>query len=85
MKEIYSTVASYQTIEEIRLRKTALQKDIEADEAKIGEKWHSLFKKPKALCKSASPSQRISGLISSGAGVIDGLLLAWKLYRKFKK
>lgn len=85
MKESFSTVSSYQSIEEIRLRKAALQKEIEADSAKINEKWHSLFKKPEALSKSATPSQRISGIISSGAGVLDGILLVWKLYRKFKR
>lgn len=78
-------MSSYQSIEEIRLRKAALLKDIEADSAKIEEKWHSLFKKPEALSKSASPSQRFSGLINAGAGVLDGMLLAWKLYRKFKR
>lgn len=78
-------MSSYQSIEEIRLRKIALQKEIEADSAKIDEKWHSLFKKPEALSKSATPSQRISGIISSGAGVLDGILLVWKLYRKFKR
>lgn len=85
MKESFSTVSSYQSIEEIRLRKAALEKEIEADSAKIDEKWHSLFKKPEALSKSATPSQRISGIISSGAGVLDGILLVWKLYRKFKR
>lgn len=85
MKESFSTVSSYQSIEEIRLRKAALQKEIEADSVKIDEKWHSLFKKPEALLKSATPSQRISGIISSGAGVLDGILLVWKLYRKFKR
>ena len=78
-------MSSYQSIEEIRLRKAALQKEIEADSAKIDEKWHSLFKKPEAPAKSATPSQRISGIISSGAGVLDGILLVWKLYRKFKR
>ena len=78
-------MSSYQSIEEIRLRKVALQKEIEADSAKIDEKWHSLFKKPEALSKSATPSQRISGIISSGAGVLDGILLVWKLYRNFKR
>lgn len=85
MKDSFSTVSSYQSIEEIRLRKAALQKEIEADSAKIDEKWHSLFKKPEALSKSATPSQRISGIINSGAGVLDGILLVWKLYRKFKR
>ncbi len=85
MKDSFSTESSYQSIEEIRLRKAALLKDIEADSAKIEEKWHSLFKKPETLSRSATPSQRITGMISTGAGVLDGILLVWKLYRKFKR
>ncbi len=85
MKDSFSTESSYQSIEEIRLRKAALLKDIEADSAKIEEKWHSLFKKPEALSRPATPSQRITGMISTGAGVLDGILLVWKLYRKFKR
>ncbi len=85
MKDSFSTESSYQSIEEIRLRKAALLKDIEADSAKIEEKWHSLFKKPEALARPATPSQRITGMISTGAGVLDGILLVWKLYRKFKR
>ncbi len=85
MKETFPTVTSYQSIEEIRLRKAALLKDIEADSAKIEEKWHSLFKKPAALSKPTTASQRIAGLVSTGAGLLDGIMLGWKLYRKFKR
>ena len=28
-------------------------------------------------------TKRFSGLINTGAGVLDGLILGWKLYRKF--
>lgn len=85
MKESFPSEPSYQSIEEIRLRKAALLKDIEADGAKIEEKWRSLFKKPEALSKPATPSQRITGLVSTGAGLLDGIMLGWKLYRKFKR
>lgn len=85
MKESYSSTTAYHSIEEIRARKALLQKDIQADEAKIDEKWHSLFRKPKAMSKTATPSQRVVSIVNSGAGVLDGLLLVWKLYRKFKK
>ena len=30
-----------------------------------------------------TPTQRFSGAISTGAGILDGLILGWKLYRKF--
>lgn len=85
MKESYSATTVYQSIEEIRARKALLQKDIKTDEEKIDEKWHSLFKKPQALSKAATPSQRITSIVNSSAGVLDGVLLVWKLYRKFKK
>ena len=56
-----------------------------ADDEKIKTLWNSLFKKPDALSKSASTSKRISSLMSMGAGALDGAILAWKLYRKFKR
>ena len=28
-------------------------------------------------------SKRIMGLLNAGTGIIDGLILGWKLYRKF--
>lgn len=43
------------------------------------------FQKADALLKSASTSKRISSLMSMGAGALDGAILAWKLYRKFKR
>ncbi len=85
MKESYSTTTVYHSIEEIRARKVLLQKDIHTDEEKIDEKWHSLFTKPQGLSKTATPSQRIVSMVNSSASILDGLLLVWKLYRKFKK
>ena len=75
----------YQSLVEIRLRKELLRKDIEADDAKIRTLWKSIFTKPDALSKKASPSKRMQSLFSIGAGAFDGALLAWKLYRKFKR
>lgn len=75
----------YNSLTEIRLRKELLRKDIEADEAKIKTLWKSLFTKPDALSKKASPGKRMQSLFSIGAGAFDGALLAWKLYRKFKR
>lgn len=75
----------YNSLTEIRLRKELLRKDIEADEAKIKTLWKLLFTKPDALSKKASPGKRMQSLFSIGAGAFDGALLAWKLYRKFKR
>ena len=75
----------YNSLTEIRLQKELVSKEMEADNEKIKQMWHSLFAKPDALSKSASPSKRLKSLMSMGAGALDGAILAWKLYSKFKK
>lgn len=85
MAESYTSTTTYNSIEEILSRKALLLKDIQKDSEKMDQQWHSLFHKPQGLTKNATPSQRISSLISAGAGAIDGAVLVWKLYRKFKK
>lgn len=85
MAETYTSTTTYTTIDEIRARKALLLKDIQKDSERMDSQWHSLFHKPAALTKSATASQRITSLVNAGAGMLDGILLAWKLYRKFKK
>lgn len=85
MAESYSKPATYSTLEEIRMRKALLLKDIQKDSERIDLQWHSLFRKPQGLSKTATPSKRIGSFMNMGAGFLDGALLAWKLYRKFKK
>lgn len=75
----------YKSLNDIRLRKEALRKDIEADDAKIKVLWRSIFTRPDALSRNASKGKRIQSFINIGAGAFDGALLAWKLYRKFKR
>ncbi len=73
------------SLNDLRLRKELLRKDIESDEKQMRKLWRSIFTRPQALSKQASTSKRISSLISMGAGALDGAILAWKLYHKFKK
>ncbi|GAB6981800.1 hypothetical protein [Prevotella dentasini] len=70
----------YHTLSEIRLRKAQLLNDITKDSNKMTALWNGVFHKPK---ENATPTQRFSGMMSTGAGVLDGLILGWKLYRKF--
>lgn len=35
--------------------------------------------------KSAKKGFKLSSLLSSSVGIIDGALFAWKIYRKFKR
>lgn len=79
------TVTEYKSLNDIRMRKEMLRNDILKDDQKIRTLWHSLFKPSDIFDKNTSPSKRISSLINTGATVIDGAILGWKLYRKFRR
>lgn len=74
----------YRSLDEIRDRKDALLDEIRKDDQQMKRLWGQLFTKPEPL-SALTPSKRISSLVSTGAGVFDGILLGWKLYRKFKR
>ena len=75
--------ASYTTLRSIGDRKAQLLKEIRKDSDQINKLRQQLFSKPKMPAKRSGfmPSK----LMGTGASVLDGLLLAWKLYRKFKR
>ena len=74
---------SYTTLRSIGDRKAQLLKEIRKDSDQINQLRQQLFSKPKMPAKRSGfmPSK----LMGTGASVLDGLLLAWKLYRKFKR
>ena len=72
------------SIEELQARKDLLNEEIQKEEQQIKDLWNTLFHKP-AMLTSSSPSKRLAGILSTGAGIIDGAILGWKLYKKFKK
>lgn len=74
---------SYKSLTEIHLKKEDLLKDIRKDDKQIQNLWKSLFHND--IQKATTRSQRFSGLINTGAGILDGIILGWKLYRKFKR
>lgn len=78
-------ITQYKSLEDIRLRKDMLLKDIRQDDKQIHQLWSSLFHKPEALSGKSTPAKRINSLINTGTGLLDGIILGWKLYRKFKK
>ena len=78
------TVAEYKSLNDIKLRRDKLRDDILKEDQKIRSLWGDLFHSPGNRTKNTSPSQRISGIINTGASVFDGVILGWKLYRKFR-
>ena len=60
------------SLADIRARKDQLRNEIYADEEKISSLWSDLFYKKESQ-EPATPVQ-----------LIDGIILGWKIYRKFK-
>lgn len=82
-QEIQET-PTYRTLEEIRLRKAQLLTDITKDSNRIQGLWNRLFH-PVPQKGKKTAGKRMTSIMSTGASVIDGIILGWKLYRKFKR
>lgn len=72
---------AYNTLQEIRLRKQVLLSEIRRNNQQINILWKNMFRKPEPKKKGLT----LASLMTTGAGLADGFMLAWKLYRKFKK
>ena len=71
----------YETLQEIRLRKEVVLSEIRRDNQQINVLWKELFRKPEQNRKKGFT---MASLMTTGAGLADGFMLAWKLYRKFR-
>jgi len=72
---------AYNTLQEIRLRKQVLLSEIKRNNQQMNILWKNMFRKPEPKKKGLT----LASLMTTGAGLADGFMLAWKLYRKFKK
>ena len=77
------TTQNIKSLADLRIIKDRLRNDIVKDEEHIGILWDELFHKP-CSDEASSPTKRFSNMMGIGTGIIDGILLGWKLYRKFK-
>ena len=78
------TVQKYNSLEDIRLQKEMLQTDLHQNGQQIALLWKELLKPAEAFQKNASTSKRLIGLFNVGANILDGAILGWKLYKKFR-
>ena len=76
------TPQRYVSLEEIRQRKSMLRRQLRKDSEQMKAKAQTLFKRDEG---EKLPTQRFAGMVSKGAGFIDGVILVWKLYRKFHR
>ena len=72
---------AYNTLQEIRLRKQVLLSEIKRNNQQMNILWKNLFRKPEPHKKGLT----LATLMTTCAGLADGFMLPWKLYRKFKK
>lgn len=71
----------YKDVNEIETKKEELRKEIARKEDEISRYWRTLFNPPKESTIE-TPTQRMMHYAHTAAGVFDGALLGWKLYRK---
>ena len=71
-------------LNDIKLKKELLRNEILKDNQKIEKLWGKLFHKAPLFDKQAKPSKKLGSLLSTGASLLDGAILGWKLYRKFR-
>ncbi len=74
--------SEYHTLTELCQRKEQLREKMASDSKRIHSLWSKLTQPPKT---NGSSSQRLSSIINTGGSILDGLILGWKLYRKFGK
>ncbi|MCI6161456.1 MAG: hypothetical protein PUH24_02595 [Prevotellaceae bacterium] len=76
--------STYTTLRSIEDRKKQLLKEIRKDSDQINKLRKQLFANPQDLTNRKGKFN-LQTLMGTSVGVFDGLLFAWKLYRKFKK
>lgn len=80
----HDTPRQFSSLAEIEEYKAELIGMIHDSEQDISSLWDKLFQKSDTPSVK-TPTQRIMSMVHMGSGVLDGLILGWKLYRKFRK
>ena len=70
------------TLSDIASMKDVIRREMQDDEEKITSLWDSMVHGDNV--NPQSPTLRIFNMMNVGTGLVDGLLLGWKLYRKYQ-
>lgn len=76
------TTKQFNSLDEIEAYRNQLKLDLHKDEERIASLWKGLFGKEEPR-RPKTPMQRVLSMVNVGSGVLDGVILGWKLYRKF--
>ncbi len=72
-------IHTYNTLEEIRLRKDQLSEAIETDNEKIGTLWNSIFTKR----EDSTKGEYIASMVTNTITAVDAFLLVRKLIKNY--
>ncbi len=72
----------YNNLYDIAKEREILLSKIRDNNKEINVLWKDLFEKKQS---GFNKGITMSNIVKTGIGVFDGLLFAWKIYRKFKK
>lgn len=81
MESLENSHHAFGSMREIRQQREKVLSEIRKDSSEIGLLWKDLFHSHEPKRKGIT----IASVLSTGTGILDGFLLAWKLYRKFKR
>lgn len=70
------------SLADLHATQALIKKELNKKESDIYKIWNDIFHKPSANTL-ASPTGRVISLLANSAGIIDGIILTWKLYRRF--
>ena len=69
----------YKSLDDIRARKEELRQSLRQDNQSMKTQWNGLFHHE----RTNSPTRRFANIMSTSAIVLDGIILAWKLYNRY--
>lgn len=79
------SATAYKTLREIRQRRRQLEREINAETKQMKRLRRQLFSSGTTAGRRKGKRFSVSTILTTGSGLLDGALLAFKLYRRFKK
>ena len=77
------TKREFRSLSDIVAYKQQLHEKIDKDEETIASKWNDLFHKEETMPQGKA--QKFAKMLSLGTTMFDGMMLGWKLYRKYQE
>jgi len=81
MSDMENKRRAFTSISEISQERERVLAEIRKDGDQMGVMWKDLFRNEAPRKKGFN----LASMLNMGTGLLDGFLLAWKLYRKFRR